>query len=107
MSLFWDLHDLHRLQVFDYKDDGQDPRLEVGPRDRQQPDHPYMDNWWVPGLAIGYDASFTHQVADFIAGLEAGKPAGADVPRRLETQCVLDAILDSAKAQKWVEVRNR
>ena len=23
MSLFWDLHDLHRLQVFDYKDEGK------------------------------------------------------------------------------------
>jgi hypothetical protein len=22
-SLFWDLHDLHRLQVFDYKDEGK------------------------------------------------------------------------------------
>ena len=46
------------------------------------PDHPYMANWWVPGLAIGYDASFTHQVADFIQGLETGKPPGPDVPGR-------------------------
>ena len=83
---------------------GQDPRLEVDPRDRQRPDHPYMGNWWVPGLAIGYDASFTHQVADFIEGLETGKPARPDFRDALETQRVLDAILDSAKSQKWVTV---
>ena len=38
-------------------------------------DHPYMGNWWVPGLQIGYEHSFVHQVADFLKGLETGKPA--------------------------------
>jgi predicted dehydrogenase len=28
---------------------------------------PYMGNWWVPGLQIGYEHSFVHQVADFLA----------------------------------------
>ena len=32
--------------------------------------HPYMDHWWVPGLQIGYEHSFVHQVADFLQGLE-------------------------------------
>ena len=31
-------------------------------------DQPYMKNWWVPGLQIGYEHSFVHQVADFIEG---------------------------------------
>jgi hypothetical protein len=26
--------------------------------------HPYMDRWWVPGLQIGYEHSFVHQLAD-------------------------------------------
>ena len=38
-------------------------------------DQPYMKNWWVPGLQIGYEHSFVHQVADFVAGLASGKPA--------------------------------
>ncbi len=33
-----------------------------------------MTNWWVPGLQIGYEHSFVHQVADFLEGLETGKP---------------------------------
>jgi predicted dehydrogenase len=104
MSLYWDLHDLHRLQVFDYKDEGKIRGWKSVHVTDNSPDHPYMANWWVPGLSIGYDASFTHQVADFIRGLETGKPEGPTFKDALETQCVLDAILDSAKSQKWVEV---
>ena len=104
MSLYWDLHDLHRLQVFDYKDEGKIRGWKSVHVTDNSPDHPYMANWWVPGLAIGYDASFTHQVADFIKGLESGKPEGPTFKDALETQCVLDAILDSAKSQKWVTV---
>jgi predicted dehydrogenase len=104
MSLFWDLHDLHRLQVFDYKDEGKIRGWKSVHVTDNSPDHPYMANWWVPGLAIGYDASFTHQVADFIKGLEAGKPEGPTFKDALETQAVLDAVLDSAKAGKWVNV---
>ena len=81
MSLAWDLHDLHRLQVFDYKDEGKIRGWKSVHVTDNSPDHPYMDKWWVPGLAIGYDASFTHQVADFLTGIETGKPAVADVPR--------------------------
>jgi predicted dehydrogenase len=105
MSLFWDLHDLHRLQVFDYKDpDGKTRGWKSVHVTDNSPDHPYMDKWWVPGLAIGYDASFTHQVADFIQGLETGTPQGPTFRDALETQLVLDAILDSAKDHKWVPV---
>jgi predicted dehydrogenase len=105
MSLFWDLHDLHRLQVFDYKDqDGRARGWKSVHVTDNSPDHPYMDKWWVPGLAIGYDASFTHQVADFIRGLETGKPASPTFRDAYETQLVLDAILDSARGKKWVTV---
>jgi predicted dehydrogenase len=104
MSLFWDLHDLHRLQVFDYRDDGPIRGWKSVHVTDNSPDHPYMDKWWVPGLAVGYDSSFTHQVADFIQGLETGTPQGPTFRDALETQSILDSILDSAKTQKWVTV---
>src|SRR5918911_1495306 len=96
-SIKWDLHDLHRLEYFDHRDEGKvrgwrSVHVTDG-------DHPYMGKWWVPGLAIGYDASFTHQVADFIDGISTGKPAQPDFRNAYETQLVLDAILDSAKAR--------
>jgi predicted dehydrogenase len=103
-SLAWDLHDLHRLQMFDYTDEGKIRGWKSIHVTDNGGDHPYMDKWWVPGLAVGYDVSFTHQVADFIQGLETGQPQGPTFKDALETQLILDAILDSAKAQKWVEV---
>jgi predicted dehydrogenase len=101
-SIFWDLHDLHRLQYFDHKDQG----LVRGWRSVHVSDgeHPYMGKWWVPGLAIGYEASFVHQVADFLEGVSKGKPAEPTFRDAYRTQLVLDAVLDSAKNQKWVKV---
>ncbi|MFO0801299.1 MAG: Gfo/Idh/MocA family oxidoreductase [Gemmataceae bacterium] len=103
-SLAWDLHDLHRLQMFDYKDEGKIRGWKSIHVTDNGGEHPYMDKWWVPGLAVGYDSSFTHQVADFIKGLETGTPAGPTFRDALETQAVLDAILDSAKSRQWVQV---
>ncbi len=105
MSLFWDLHDLHRLQVFDYRDEGKIRGWKSVHVTDNSPDHPYMDKWWVPGLAIGYDASFTHQVADFITALEKGERPLPDFRDAQRTQLVLDAILDSAKNGNWVQVK--
>ena len=103
-SLGWDLHDLHRLQMFDYKEEGKIRGWKSIHVTDNGGEHPYMDKWWVPGLAVGYDCSFTHQVADFIAGLESGTPAGPTFRDALETQAILDAVLDSAKNEKWVKV---
>jgi predicted dehydrogenase len=105
MSLFWDLHDLHRLQVFDYRDEGKIRGWKSVHVTDNSPDHPYMDKWWVPGLAIGYDASFTHQVADFLAALEKGEKPMPDFRDAQRTQLVLDAITESARGSKWVEVK--
>ena len=103
-SIFWDLHDLHRLQYFDHTDEGKLRGWHSIHVTDHGGDHPYMDKWWVPGLAVGFESSFVHQVADFIVGLESGKPAGPTFRDALETQAILDAVLESAKARKWVDV---
>jgi len=101
-SLFWDLHDLHRLQVFDYTDD----KLIRGWKSVHVSDgeHPYMKSWWVPGLQIGYEHTFVHQVADFIQGIQTGKPASPTFRDALETQYICDAVLKSARTKKWEKV---
>ncbi|MBI3877876.1 MAG: Gfo/Idh/MocA family oxidoreductase, partial [Verrucomicrobia bacterium] len=101
-SIFWDLHDLHRLQYFDHHDEGRvrgwrSLHITDG-------DHPYMGKWWVPGLQIGYEHSFVHQVADFIQGLSDGKPAKPDFKDGLATDYVTDAVLKSAKTGQWEKV---
>jgi predicted dehydrogenase len=101
-SIQWDLHDLHRLEYFDHRDEG---RLR-GWRSIHvtDGDHPYMAHWWVPGLQIGYEHSFVHGVADFLEGLETGKAVQPDFQDALATQRVCQAVLESAKQGRWVTV---
>ena len=102
LSLKWDLHDLHRLQVFDYKDEG--PMRGWKSVHVTDSDHPYMDKWWVPGLAIGYEHSFVHQVADFLEAYAKKKPCAPTFRDALETQKVCDAVLASAQSHQWAKV---
>ncbi len=102
-SIFWDLHDLHRLQYFDHRDEGRVRgwrSIHVSDGDQ-----PYMKNWWVPGLQIGYEHSFVHQVADFRGGLAEGEPAKPDFQDGLATDYVTDAVLKSAKSGQWEKVK--
>jgi predicted dehydrogenase len=101
-SIAWDLHDLHRLQYFDHRDAG--PTRGWRSIHVTDGEHPYMGKWWVPGLQIGYEHSFIHQVADFLTGVASGKPAMPDFRDALRTQYVCDAVLKSAKDGKWEAV---
>jgi predicted dehydrogenase len=102
-SIMWDLHDLHRLQYFDHRDEGR----VRGWRSSHitDSDHPYMKHWWVPGLQIGYEHTFVHQVADFLDGLASGKSASPTFREALATDYVTDAVLQSAHSGRWEQVR--
>ena len=101
-SLRWDLHDLHRLKVFNNREESiirgwHDVHVTDG-------DMPYMDKWWVPGLQIGYEHTFVHQVADFLEDLAAGRATSPTFAEALETQKVCQAVLSSAEAATWTSV---
>lgn len=101
-SIQWDLHDLHRLNYFDHRDDSRvrgwrSVHVTDG-------DMPYMDKWWVPGLQIGYEHSFVHQVADFLDNIAKGKPTAPTFRDALETQHICDTVLKSAKSGSWEQV---
>ena len=101
-SLAWDLHDLHRLEWFDHQDEGTlRGWRSIHVTDGQ---HPYMDHWWVPGLAIGYEHSLIHQLADFLGSLDAKEPASPTFDDALRTEFVIDAVLRSASSRKWEDV---
>jgi myo-inositol 2-dehydrogenase/D-chiro-inositol 1-dehydrogenase len=102
-SIFWDLHDLHRLQWFDHRD----ASVVRGWRSIHvsDGDQPYMKHWWIPGVQIGFEHTFTHQVADFLAGLESGTPAAPTFRDGLATDYVTDAVLKSAKSGRWTKVK--
>jgi predicted dehydrogenase len=98
-SIRWDLHDLNKLEFFDYADDS----IVRGWRTIHvtDGDQPYMKKWWVPGLSIGYEHTFVHQVADFLKSLETGEPCAPTFRDALETQKVCEAVLASAAGRNW------
>lgn len=108
-SVYFDLEDPQYLQYFEYKNPetgGKTPGHLTGWRKIHvtNSEHPYMDKWWVPGCTIGYEHTFTNALADFLAGIESGKPTQPDFRNALQTQKVCDAVLESAKTRQWVKI---
>jgi len=99
-SLYFDLEDMHQLQYFSHDDpahtQGWRTILVTGA------EHPYMAHWWVPGCVIGYEHTFVNALADFLKGLEKGERVRPDFRDALETQAVADAVLESARTEKWI-----
>jgi predicted dehydrogenase len=99
-SIYFDLEDMHQLQYFSHDDpahlQGWRTILVTGT------EHPYMANWWVPGCVIGYEHTFVNALADFLRGLEKGQRVRPDFRDALETQAVADAVLESARKERWV-----
>ncbi len=103
-SIRWDLHDLHRLEYFDHSDEGKLRGWRSIHVTDHGGEHPYMDKWWVPGLQIGYEHTFVHQVADFLKAIGAGEEAHPNFRDAQETQRVCDAVLASAADRSWKQI---
>ena len=101
-SIAFDLEDMVHLKFFDYNDDkhlqGFRNVLVTGA------EHPYMAKWWVPGLSIGYEHTFVHQLADFFEALSEGGKFTPDFEEGTRCQLILDAILESASSRSRVPV---
>ncbi|NQU47933.1 MAG: Gfo/Idh/MocA family oxidoreductase [Planctomycetes bacterium] len=106
-SVFFDLEDPQYLDFFEHtKTSGEKVEDHLTGWRRIHVtnfEHPYMDRWWVPGCTIGYEHTFIHALADFLAGVESGQPAQPNFRDALQTQRVCDAVLASAKSRSWVE----
>jgi len=101
-SLFFDLEAMNRLRFFN----ARDPQDRQGFRDIlvTEPSHPYMDKWWPPGHIIGYEHGFTHTIADFVKALTGGKSVHPTFADGLHNQCVLDAVKESVRINKWIRL---
>lgn len=100
-SIYFDLENMHQLQYFNHDDpdhlQGWRTVLVTGA------EHPYMKHWWVPGCAIGYEHTFVNALADFLSCLKQGERMRPDFRDALETQAVVEAVLESARSDRWVE----
>ncbi len=100
--LRFNLEDFNHLE---YVDADEDPSLR-GPRRIlvTGPGHPYVANYWKPGHVIGYEHTFTSALADFLFGLDQGRPTEPGFDEALRVQEVLEAIEVSARTRQWVAV---
>jgi predicted dehydrogenase len=101
-SVFFDLEEMNRLRFFN----ARDLQDRQGFRDIlvTEPTHPYMDKWWPPGHIIGYEHSFTHTIADFVKAVTDGKSVQPTFADGLRNQCVLDAVKESVRINKWIHL---
>ena len=82
-SVYFDLEEPEYLQYFEYMQKQSGKKTEshlTGWRKihTTNPEHPYMKHYWVPGTCIGYEHTFLNALADFVAGIESGKPVQPD-----------------------------
>jgi predicted dehydrogenase len=106
-SVYFDLEEPEYLQYFEYKQLQSGKKIEshlTGWRKihTTNSEHPYMNRYWVPGTCIGYEHTFLNALADFVMGIESGRPAQPDFRTALQTQRVCDAVLKSAQTGRWV-----
>lgn len=107
-SLYFDLEEPEYLQYFEYLQKQSGRKIEdhlTGWRKVHvtNSEHPYMKRYWVPGTTIGYEHTFLNALADFVIGLESGKPVQPDFRNALQTQKVCDMVIESARTGQWRE----
>jgi predicted dehydrogenase len=107
-SVFFDLEEPEYLQFFEYRQGPGGKKTDshlTGWRKihTTNSEHPYMNRYWVPGTTIGYEHTFLNALADFVMGIESGKPTQPDFRNALQTQRVCDAVLESAASGQWKE----
>ena len=61
-------------------------------------DHPYVGAWWPDGHIIGWEHSFTHQVAELLWSIRDGSSSSPSFADGLRVQRVLGAIEASSAA---------
>ncbi|WP_260855911.1 Gfo/Idh/MocA family protein [Curtobacterium sp. 9128] len=70
-----------------------------------EPEHPYMAAWWPTGHLIGYEHTFTHEVADFVTAITDGADPEPSFTEGLHVQRVLDAVERSAAdGSSWTAI---
>jgi len=94
-SLAFDLERLNELSFHDHTEPAADSgfrRILV-----TEPDHPYLEAWWPPGHALGYDHTFVHQARDIVRAIATGTDPEPSFEDGLQVQRVLAAVEESAE----------
>ena len=102
-SLAFDFESMNELSFYD----GDDPGDTGGFRRIlvTEPTHPYTGAWWPPGHGLGYEHTFTHEIADLVRDLGTGTAPTPSFADGLQVQLVLEAVERSAaEGSRWEEI---
>ncbi|MEW2358835.1 Gfo/Idh/MocA family oxidoreductase [Spirillospora sp. NPDC029432] len=104
-SLAFDLEALNELWFHDHTEDAATAgfrRILV-----TEPEHPYAGAWWPPGHLLGYEHTFTHQLADLLTAIAEGTDPSPSFADGLQVQRVLAAVEASAAGDgAWTAVED-
>jgi predicted dehydrogenase len=94
-SLAFDLERLNELSFHDHTE----PATTAGFRRIlvTEPEHPYLEAWWPPGHALGYEHTFIHQARDLVLTIAEGTDPVPSFADGLQVQRVLAAVEESAE----------
>ncbi|MFE6460703.1 Gfo/Idh/MocA family protein [Streptomyces cinereoruber] len=94
-SLAFDLERLNELSFHDHTE----PAVTAGFRRVlvTEPGHPYLEGWWPPGHALGYEHTFAHQARDLVHAVATGTAPAPSFADGLQVQRVLAAVEESAR----------
>lgn len=99
-SLAFDLERLNELALYEEQGASSGFRTVLA----TDPSHPYVEAWWPPGHALGYEHSFVHTVADFVRAIAGGAAMSPSFADGLANQRVLAAIERSSASRRWEAV---
>jgi predicted dehydrogenase len=105
-SIRFNLERLNELDVFWV---GEEPRESQGFHNVlvSETYHPWWEHWWPHGHMIGWEHTFVHELAhllDCIASDREVAPHGATFEDGVRVAVVCDAILESARTRRQVDV---
>lgn len=103
-AIAFDFEDMNVLEVYD----ATEPARTAGFRRilATEPEHPYLEAWWPPGHALGYEHGFTHQVVDLVGAIAAGEDPTPSFDDGLHVQRVLDAVeRSSLNENRWTQIQ--
>ena len=101
-SIAFNLEKMNELQFYSREDEDHIQgfrEIIVG-----EGSQPFMSAWWPPGHIIGWEHTFTHEFRDFFEAIAKDEAFSPDFAEGTKVQAVLEAVVDSAKSGRWMEV---
>ncbi|WP_193105626.1 Gfo/Idh/MocA family protein [Brachybacterium sp. FME24] len=102
-SIAFDFERMNELEIYD----------ATAPAGRQgftrvlttEPEHPYAAAWWPTGHGLGYEHTFTHEIADLVRAIGEGTDPSPSFEEALQVQHVLAAVeASSADGSSWQKI---